>query len=403
MDRRELNKMFDQLTPGPARERELLRKLLQEDDARRKKPMKNWRQAVLMAAVAALMVTAATAAVVLPRIDQKMLNHLDVDPEDTAAVAEAVDLLYPGAMELDITKESNGAALHATQILRDRDTIMILADFTAPEGTRLYMGEPDSPGISTFKGFTSSFFYNIDFLDASGEPMGQDGLAAAYGWGLLEDDDPLDNRLSLMFTLSPHMDAGGAIWEAVSLRVPVMDLAYYDREQMDLVTVYSGDWSFETPLPQKDIGWIMQVDQVVGELDGATVTAGQLYLSPMTFELRLRRDGGLDFGAPIDEKNAEENEAMYSRWLSIGNNVQRLTLTTKDGETIPLELRGGGEIDFDEKVLLHRLSKITDPAKFQGGTLTIEWDFTRNSEESGSWTISLDSLKPVESAAPSAD
>lgn len=399
MDRRELNKMFDQLTPDPARERELLHRLLQEDDARRKKPMKNWRRAVLAVAAATLMVTAAAAAVVLPRIDPKVLDHLDVDPEDSQAVAEAVDLLYPGAMELDITKEDNGAVLHVTQILRDRYTVMILADFTAPEGTQLYMGEPDPPGTSTFKGFANSFSLTVDFLDAAGEPMGRDGLVSSYGWHPLEDDEPLDNRLSLMVTLSPQMDAGGAIWEAASLRVPAVNLAYFDMEQKIEVMVYSGDWSFEAPLPRQDIGWVMPLNQVIGELDGAVMTAQELYLSPMTFGLRLKREGGVDFGAPIDGENAEENEAMYSRWLSIGNNVQRLTLTTKDGETIPLELGGGGGgIGFDEKVVVHRLSQITDPAKFQGGTLTIEWDFTHNSQESGSATIPLTGLKPVEPA-----
>jgi len=43
---------------------------------------------------------------------------------------------------------------------------------------------------------------------------------------------------------------------------------------------------------------------------------------------------------------------------------------------------------------VHRLSQVTDPAKFLGGTLTLEWDF-HNSEESGSVTLSLDNLAPV--------
>ena len=50
----------------------------------------------------------------------------------------------------------------------------------------------------------------------------------------------------------------------------------------------------------------------------------------MTLAVSLRREGGIDFGAPIDEENAEENEAMYSRWLSIGN-AKQLILTTRDG------------------------------------------------------------------------
>ena len=56
MERHELNRMFDALTPDPRRERELLEKLLR-DDARRKQPMKNWKRIVLGAAAAALLVT----------------------------------------------------------------------------------------------------------------------------------------------------------------------------------------------------------------------------------------------------------------------------------------------------------------------------------------------------------
>lgn len=397
MDRHELNRMFETLAPDPGRERELLRQLLR-GDARRKRPMKNWKQIVVAVAAAALLVTAATAAVVLPRIDPRVLGYLDVDPENSQAVDEAVDLLYPGAMALDITKEDNGAALHVTQILRDRDVIMILADLTAPEGTQLCMGEADPPGISTYKGFANGSGETVDFLDGEGKPMGKDGLVGFYSWEVLEDGDPMDNHVPLMFTLAPQMGEGAAVWDAASLRVPAVNLVSYDLEQQKEITIYSGCWSFEVPLPQKEIGWTMQLDQVVGELDGAVMTAGELYLSPMTFELRLSREGGLDFGAALDE----EGEAAYSRWLSVGNNVQRITLTTGDGETIPLELgSGGGGIGFNEKVVIHRLSKITDPAKFQGGSLTIAWDFTRNSEESGSVTIPLDGLCPVEPAVPS--
>ena len=392
MDRHELNRMFDGLAPTQKRERELLRQLLR-DDARRKRPMKNWKRVVIGMAAAALLVTGAAAAVVLPGLNQRFLEYLNVEPENSGAVAEAENLLYPGAMALDITKENNGAALHVTQVLRDRDFVMILADFISPEGTQLYMGEADPPGISTSKGLNNGSGEAVDFLDGAGEPLGKDGLVGFYSWKVLEDDDPMDNHVPLMFTLSPQMSESAAVWNAASLRVPAVNLGYYDLEQQKEITVYSGNWSFEVPLPQKEIGWAMQADQVIGELDGAVMTAGELYLSPMTLELRLSREGGLDFGAPLDEKG----EAAYSRWLSIGNDVRRITLITKEGEAIPLELcSGGGGIDFNEKVVVHRLSKITDPAKFQGGTLTIEWDFTRNSEESGSVTIPLEALAPVE-------
>lgn len=387
MDRRELNRMFDGLTPDPQRERELLKMLLQEN-ARRKRPMKNWKRIAAAAAAAALLVTAAAAAV-WSGLNQRFLDYLNVDPENTEAVAEAENLLLPGAMALDITRESNGAVLHVTQILRDRYNIMILADFTAPEGTTLYMGEPDPPDVGTAKGFHNGSGIPADFLDKAGEPMGKDGMVSFCNWEVLEDNDPLDNHIPLMFTLAPQMGENDAVWDAASLRVPAADLGYWDLEQQKEITVYSGNWSFEVPLPQKEIGWAMQLDQVIGELDGAVMTAGELYLSPMTFELRMNREGGLDFGAALDE----EGEAAYSRWLSIGNNVQRITLTTGDGEMIPLELgSGGGGIGFNEKVVVHRLSQITDPAKFQGGTLTLDW-------ACGKTVISLNDLRPVEPAA----
>lgn len=384
MDRRELNKMFDGLNPGPARERELLDQILQ-DDVRRKRPMKNWKRVVIGVAAAALLVTGAAAATV-PGLSQKLLGYLGVGPNNT----QAEELLIPGAMAVDITTEDNGATLHVTQVLRDRTSVMVLADFTAPEGVSLRLGSTNPKVSYASKGFFGDP-EDFCFLDQSGARI--DGGNYFGEWKILEDDDPLDNHFSALFVTS---QGGLFMEEAVSLRLPASELGYYDLdedENFKFVEVYSGDWRVDVPLPKRDIGWTMQMDQKVGEMDGAVMIAEELYLSPMTFELRMSREGGLDFGSPLDE----QGEAAYSRWMSIGNNVKRITLTTGDGETIPLELRNGAEIGYNEKLVVHRLSQIADPAKFQGGTLTLEWDFHGSgSEEAGSVTIPLDNLTPVE-------
>ena len=384
MDRYELNKMFDGLAPDRRREQELLRQLLQEN-ARRTKTMKNWKHVVAAVVAAALLVTAAAAAVVLPRIDPKVLDYFDVEPENSEAVAEAVDLLYPGAMELDITKESNGAALHVTQILRDRYNVVILADFTAPEGTRLYMGEPDPPNVSTTKGFHNGAAFAADFLDAVGERLGKDGLVAFYNWEVLEDDDPVDNHVSLMFTLCPQRGEDG-VWDAASLRVPAVNLGYWDLEQEKLVTVYEGDWSFDAPLPRQDIGWVVSIDQNLGELDGAAITAqGELYLSPITLKFDHRRDESVAFAGDTEQ---ERNMAV-SRWYSLGE-AEGVTLTTADGETVSVDYgNGAGGFGDGWWSEMYRLKQVTDPAKFQGGTLTLDW-------ACGKTVISLDGLTPVE-------
>ena len=114
MVRHELTRMFDGLKPGPGREQALLRQLLQEQ-ARRNRPMKRWKSAVLAAVAAVLLVTAAAAAAV-PGLSQKLLAYLGVAPEDTGTA----QLLAPGAVAVDIVKEDNGATLHVTQVLRDR-------------------------------------------------------------------------------------------------------------------------------------------------------------------------------------------------------------------------------------------------------------------------------------------
>lgn len=391
MDGRELNKMFDGLTPDPMRERELLEELLQ-DGTRRRRPMKNWKRVVIGVAAAALLVTGAAAAVVLPRIDPKVLDHFDVDPEDTQAVAEAVDLLYPGAMELDITKEDNGAVLHVTQILRDRYNVMILADFTAPEGTQLYMGEPNTPERSSSKGFIDGAAFSADFLDEAGERMGEDGLVSFYSWDVLGDDDPLDNRLSLMFTLCPQQGEN-AVWDAASLRVPAVNLGYWDWEQEKYMMVCEGNWSFEAPLPRQDIGWAIQIDQPLGELDGVAITAqGELYLSPITLKFDHKREDGVEFVGDT----VQERDMAVGRWYSLGK-AEGVTLTAADGETVSVDYgSGGGGFGEGWWAETYRLKQVTDPAKFQGGTLTLDW-------ACGKTVIPLDDLMPAEPAALAAE
>ena len=339
--------------------------------------MKRWKSAGLAGGAAVLPEEAAAAAAV-PGLSQKLLAYLGVAPEDTGTA----QLLAPGAVAVDIVKEDNGATLHVTQVLRDRHCVLVLAELTAPEGTQLYMGEPDPTGWNTMKGLngTGGMVFP-DFLDENGEKL---NVSAYSHWRMVDDEDPWDNRVTLMFTFAPN-----SAQKAASLWVPARDLAYFDTEKQAVVPVYSGDWSFEVPLPQGEIGWTLKPDQAIGRLDGADIYLEELYLSPMTLAVSLRREGGADLTGPADE-----NEAEYSRWLSIGD-AKQLILTTRDGETIPLE-GTSGTIGIEDKILMNRLTQIADPAKFQGGALTLEWDFTHDSQATGSFTLSLDGLAPVE-------
>lgn len=382
MDRHDLNRMFDGLTPGPVRERELLDRLLQ-NGARRKRPMKNWKRVVVAVAAAALLVTAATAAVV-PGISQRLLEYLGVSPEDT----QTAGLLVPGAVAVDIVKEDNGATLHVTQVLRDRNSIMVLADFTAPEGTVLDIGMNTRENQS-IRGFTEYFRKDetsISFMDEDGNKV--DGIDMSGNWENLDDGDPRDNHLTLMLKVSTNQN-NETFRQAKSLYIPTYDLAYFDREALEMVLVYPGDWSFEVPLPQKDTGWTQRLDCPVGELDGGEISVGGLYVSPMTLEITLKRDVGMDM-----DDTSEEAEQAYIRWLGLVI-PQSITLTTRDGETVTLDWyvtqSYGGELENWELAHSFTLSSITDPSKLQGGTITVNLRF-----DAGSVTILLDDLAPVE-------
>lgn len=385
MDRHELNRMFDGLNPDPERGRELLDGLLQ-DGGRRAKPMKNWKRVVMAVAVAALLVTAAAAATVTG-VGQRLLAHLGVAAED----AQAADLLLPGAMAVDITKEDNGAVLHVTQVLRDRYNIMILADFIAPEGTRLYAGDPNR----YFMRFDIDADNFAAFLDETGKPIGAD-LSGCSDWDVLEDNDPFDNHISLVHTLTVFEDGKEELpRNAAFLQLHTGDLVCCDAGDADhkKVTVYSGDWSFEVPLPQEDIGWTVQIDQELGELDGAAVTVqGELYLSPMTLKFDRKWDKAIPFFGNTEQEEQERNTAI-SLWGSLGE-ADGITLTGPDGMTIGVYDSGKGagwsySRDVNWWTNVYYLKQITDPTKFQGGTLTLDW-------ECGKTDISLDGLTPVE-------
>ena len=136
MEPRDLNRVFDALAPTPEQEQAVLDRLLQTE--RKVKPMKKLKKLTVAAVAAALMVISCAAAVVTG-IDQRLLDYFGASPKQA-------ELLLPGAVPVDVTAEDNGATLHVTQVLMDRYNVMIVADFTAPEGTVLDMDE-ENDGI----------------------------------------------------------------------------------------------------------------------------------------------------------------------------------------------------------------------------------------------------------------
>lgn len=344
MNEERVRRVFDQIKLPPEQRQAMLDRLLQTQ--REERTMKRMKKLIVVGIAAALMVTACAAAVVTG-LDRRLADYFGAGPEQ-------VELLAPGAVRVDVTAEDNGAVLHIFQLLMDRYNILILADFTAPEGTVLDMNEE----MDVARGFGCLDWSVPDLLDRNGTDIGHPG---GWGWGttVLDDGDPLDNHLSLLFRMQLG-DGIQADWGISGMVLRNRDLYRYDPERSEYVTVYSGDWSCQVPVTWEDMGRSIQPNQAVGALDGIGITLTELYLSPMTLRIQLESE------TPIPQKFGG---GIGNRWISLLTS-DTVTLTTRDGRTVPLVEQGGSTGNQDQDRMF-RLDEITALEDLEGGTLTL--------------------------------
>lgn len=379
MEPRDLNRMFDRLAPTADQEQAVLDRLLQTE--RKDRPMKKLKKLTVIGVAAALMVISCAAAVVTG-IDQRLIDYF-------GGGTQMEELLLPGAMAVDVSTEDNGAVLHITQVLRDRYNITVLGDFTAPEGTVL-----DAEGTErSFAGFSLDdegvLFFDSDGMPVSGEIA--DGYAYTCGWRLLDDGNPKDNHLSLLFHLTVPEGLKGEL-DIASFRIAAEDPWMVERYTGAVDLLYAGNWSLEVPLPQKDMGCTQKFDQNVGELDGSAIRLKEVYLSPVTLMVTLERESDLT-GA--DAKTSMRwFFALDGEHFAAANGyepaIDRTILTDRDGNEIPLECIGGSAnlANLKQQYYPFRLAEAASVERLQGGTLTLKI-------EDGSVDIPLNGLVPV--------
>lgn len=341
-----LRRVFDQTCPSSEQKEAMLDRLLEPE--RKDKPMKRLKKLTVVAIAAALMLVTCAAAVVTG-LDQRILDYF-------GAGSEQAELLAPGVVPVDITVEDNGAVFHVTQALMDRYSLVVLADFTAPEGTVLDMGYSPRWGIVYFDGN-----YKIPYLLDKNEELVDVNSSCTYGWKILEDDDPKDNHLSMLFRLS--VSAAGALNQegVTSIWLEAKDLIAYDLEAKTHITVYKGNWSVQIPLPEEDIGRFQPVD-----CEGIK----EIYLSPMTLHMTLNRK---------------------IAWHMRDEDTCGITLTDRDGNLIPMTMAfgdSGNSVVTDLADENYQLEEIVDLNRLQGGKLTLRIG-------DGNVDIPLDGLVPA--------
>ncbi len=325
MGRDELRRIFDQVELSPEREDALLTRLLTGERRPRMKGKKLSKLAAA-AAAAAVLVTCAFAAVATG-LDRRVVNYFGAGEEQEA-------LLSTAAVPVDIEVEDSGSTLQVRQVIADRWSAAILIDFTAPAGTVL-----------------DGDYYALGDAVEAAAPDGTRLDSLSCGWELLEDEDPADGHISLLFTLYAVKGDFSFLGSELSLRFEGL---YHD--QAGTRPAVSGRWSCGLTLPAEDPGICRDLDAPI-DIDGHSVMLTRVYLSPISLVYELGEDGD-------DLKSVE-------RSVQDADELRRsIALTTADGRTV-----GAGEsysllttykTDLQAEDRGHyyfRLAEITDPAE----------------------------------------
>ncbi|USF27763.1 hypothetical protein N510_002720 [Firmicutes bacterium ASF500] len=347
-----LNRVFDQVKPSPEGRERMLDRLLQTE--RKDRPVKKLKKLTVIGIAAALMVIviSCTAAVVTG-VDQRILDFLNAQPAQE-------ELISPYAVPVNITMKDNGGTLKIRQMLVDRYSMLLLMDFTVPDGVDVTKAEHPAQWMG------AGWYVRVcDFLDSNGSEM--DGAVNA-DWVCLERDTEQRRITFLYYEYLAESNTN----EVHSIRFSASDLCAKGG-----VTLLSGDWSCVIPVSSNS-GWETIMNEVYWT-EGIEERITEIYLSPMTLHVTLERDVPLD--GDIDSWSVLNSPDAINdfEWLQT-----QIILTDKDGEAVVYKLKRVSG-NPQTQTLTVGFEEIMDPARFQGGTLTI---FGHE--------IPLDNLVPVE-------
>ena len=328
MDPRELNHLFEQMSPAPDQEEAMFARL-QAPEKAVKNPSRRWKKSVFVLTAAAAMALACAAAA-FSALDPRLLSFFQRTPQDTELLGEGVV-----AVDQSHTYE-NGWTVSVRQVLADRYSLTVLVEVTAPEGTALDQAE---------------YLLDLD-SDLLPELEDRDGIGGfRYGSTMLEDEDPADNHITLLWDRSPtsYLEAETETFTGRTAVLSPRQLRYdVPDTHLDWETDFPREeWSCTVDLPAEDSGTEIPASQtvLVGE-DEMEVT--QLYLSPISCALTLQ---------------GEEHDSRMWGPVGLSSLMEETSLTLADGSTLPmsrlLDLTYNSDAGQAEAVF--QLERITDP------------------------------------------
>lgn len=295
MNKKIINIASEMLEPTEEQKGRIFNNILNEHkkaDSKEKgfRPVRRLRHALVAAAMICLITTTAFAASSLG-LDMKFLNFLN------SSGGEQAEYLSNGAYIVDKRVKNKNGTLEIKQVLGDSNLTYILMDFTAPEGVVLdadrYQFESSLDGVDSYHG------------------------AYGYGFAKLGDENPQDNKISMVMILNTEQSLMGGkiklkfkdLQEAPDLPKTFEEAAGRDSEAFAFKTAVEGAWSTSFKLDFKDCSKTYTPNSKV-MVYGYEATLKSIAISPISVTVK--------FESPFTEeiyKAAPEDLVEYNTYL----------------------------------------------------------------------------------------
>ena len=263
MYKNELKKLSEALDPTTEQKERMFSAILAKSRNTEKRGItfvKHFK-AVLVAAVIACCLFTTAFAVTVFRLDAKFVSFLKPTSDEQS------EYLANGAYVVDKQISNKNGTLEVKQILGDENTVYILMDFTAPDGTVLdaehYRFDPTKSDYSMRLGET----YESAFIK-------------------IEDDDPSDNKISLIMLIgSEHTTAG----EIMTLHLVDLYASYDQVSNIPETIAVPGEWNISFPLNFKNVSCSYDIDKSIA-LYGESFQMEAVSVSPLSISLTITGD-----------------------------------------------------------------------------------------------------------------
>jgi hypothetical protein len=302
LSNKNINRLFEAITPTTEQKEKMFQNILvqsQNENTRRRRftPVKRVRSAILAAVLMVCLTTTAFAA--YKGLDETFLKFLN------PANHEQAEYLSNGAYVVDKQVANENGTLTIKQVIGDSNLTYILMDFTAPEGTVLDSARYrfEYPMITTDQNYHST------------------------GFMLLDDENPNDNKISLVMNILTKNAIAGQ-----TVQIKFKNVQAADPFPGNFKTVVSGTWETSLKLDFKEYSTLYQPDQSI-IMFGYRAVLKTISVSPISISLK------------IESTSLKEIDEAAGRLKEIGENEYLdnypITINYKDGTSETTSILNG--------------------------------------------------------------